>query len=199
MQSQSSETRHPKRTFSLPGLVLGIAVFALAVNFAFAQHAIAEEQSDRLRRDHRGAVAWSRSVEQLKARAEAQFAEADANDDGRVSAEEFVAADLERADRGRDRARRGGERAARADGKPGDFEVVDADGNGQISPQEFEARRQAQREARRKRVFERVDADGDGFLSPDEFPSRAGRLAAMDANGDGIVDRDEIPRRRPRG
>ena len=189
MQSQSSETRHPKRTFSLPGLVLGIAVFALAVNFAFAQHAIAEEQSDR----------GSRSVEQLKARAEAQFAEADANDDGRVSAEEFVAADLERADRGRDRARRGGERAARADGKPGDFEVIDADGDGQISPQEFEARRQAQREARRKRVFERVDADGDGFLSPKEFPSRAGRLAAMDANGDGIVDRDEMPRRRPRG
>lgn len=78
------------------------------------------------------------------------------------------------------------------------FEELDANGDGQVSLQEFQDARQAR--------FASADADGDGNLTRDEMiaaiQARAGDQAdrmiqRLDANGDGALSLDEMPK--PRG
>lgn len=74
------------------------------------------------------------------------------------------------------------------------FNAADADGDGQLSKQEFEALPAVARRVQQLRAFERLDANADGGLSLVEFASRLTRLQALDANADGFVSRDEMPR-----
>ena len=180
MQSQPSKTRDLA--------VLAIAFFAFAVNVAFARAAVAGESASDDSEVAEQANADTRN-QRREARIAAFFGRADANGDGLVSADEFKAVDIDRAmRRGGGQRMRPRERGPRMGGKPaeGDFEAADADGNGALSPQEFDALPQARREARRKRVFERMDTDGDGFLTVDEFAARMlGPRRAPGAKGRG--------------
>ena len=75
-----------------------------------------------------------------------------------------------------------------------DFETADADGDGQLSPDEYSDMPATLRAARQSEMFARLDQDGDGKLSPDEFPSVVGRLKTLDADDDGVVTRKEMRR-----
>ena len=175
MQSRPCKTRDLAHAFHWPAWpVLAIACFAFAVNVAFARSAVAVEAAVDESEVAEQANAEIRN-QRREARIAAFFARADADEDGRVSAEEFAAADIDRAmRRGGGQRMRPRERGLRMGGKPGegDFEAADTDGSGALSPQEFDALPQARREARRKRVFERMDSDGDGYLTVDEFSAR---------------------------
>ena len=129
-------------------------------------------------------------LEMLRSQAAAAFEKADADRDGAVSAAEFAAVD--------DDKRRPGQRRGPKPGRRGGdgFDLGDANGDGQLSREEFEALPAARRAAQAQRKFERLDADGDGGLSPSEFPSRANRLIGFDADGDGILTREEVRRGR---
>lgn len=147
------------------------------------------------------------SVAEAEAHRAEIFAGLDSDGDGRISTEEFAAAEVPRGfrhgmkpphpmahERGRDEpdeARREARMTARDDAL---FAALDTDGNGTLSRAEFshQAMARAMTEGMQHRLFERADADGDGYLSPEEFPPR--RLAELDANGDGQITRDEMPR-----
>lgn len=74
------------------------------------------------------------------------------------------------------------------------FETLDTDGNGEISKDEFEARRAAR--------FAETDSDGDGKLSRDEMLAEGQKriearidamIERMDGNKDGMLAMDELP------
>lgn len=76
--------------------------------------------------------------------------------------------------------------------RPG-FETLDADGDGQITRDEMQARHEAR--------FARADADGDGRLTRDEMLAAAQKraerridrmLARHDSDGDGALDEAEM-------
>ena len=144
------------------------------------------------------------AIEDLEARAARRFARADADDDGRITPEEFAAVEPGRRDRrGRDgdRGRRRGDGPRHGlglDGAVGDaaFDAADADGDGKLTREELrEMRRVARdtmRERMRERMFARIDANGDGALDAGEFPPDMQRLRALDADGDGRLTRAEM-------
>ena len=85
-----------------------------------------------------------------------------------------------------------------------DFAVIDADGDGKLTPAEMEAHARAR--------FAAADSDGDGKLSAEEMQTaavkrqeenrarKAGQMAArmlerMDADGDGALSFEELPGR----
>lgn len=81
--------------------------------------------------------------------------------------------------------------------EPMDFATLDADGNGQITLEDFEATRAAR--------FAEIDGDGDGALSEAELMAhaqaqandRAAQMATrmidrMDANDDGVLQPEEM-------
>ena len=81
--------------------------------------------------------------------------------------------------------------------EPVDFATLDADGNGQITLEDFEATRAAR--------FAEIDSDGDGTLSEAELIAHAETRAAdraaqmatrmiarMDSNEDGVLQPDEM-------
>lgn len=110
----------------------------------------------------------------------ADFAELDANGDGRVTRAELDA-----------------RRAAR-------FADADADGDGMLSVDEMVAAREAQRleriAAAAARVVAAFDSDGDGALSAGELPGAemGGQLILrFDADGDGAVSAAEFDARMP--
>ena len=154
----------------------------------------------------------------MAAKAEARFADMDANSDGVVSLTEFEAAEPPR----RDHRRHGphaGDRPQRNmdnDGRPGHgmarewrhrnhgelrgaaeaelFDILDSDSNGQLSRAEFTAANKPEnrRLARKRAMFKHLDQDGDGELTADEMPNPAERLSAADTDGDGIISRKEM-------
>ena len=149
------------------------------------------------------------AIEDLEARAARRFARADADDDGRITPEEFAAVEPNR--RGRrggdgDRGKRRGDGprhgpgfgGAFGDAALGDaaFDAADADGDGKLTREELrEMRRVARdtmRERMRERMFARIDANGDGALDAGEFPPDMQRLRALDADGDGRLTRAEM-------
>jgi hypothetical protein len=79
------------------------------------------------------------------------------------------------------------------------FAALDADGNGQLSAEEFDRQPEAMAELRRERAFTRLDRNGDGVLSRDELPSPVARLERADADGDGRVTPDEMRAQRRGG
>lgn len=90
------------------------------------------------------------------------------------------------------------------------FDAIDADRDGQISPEEIRAFRRAGRGERRARgssrgaqagakfelYFARADSDGDGALSRAEaergLPRVAKKFERIDRDGDGRVTREEM-------
>lgn len=82
--------------------------------------------------------------------------------------------------------------------RTGRFALADTDGNGGLSRAEIEARMIATENERRTRVldrmFERRDANADGEISMAEMAQgRAGDMfARADANGDGVISKAEF-------
>lgn len=86
------------------------------------------------------------------------------------------------------------------------FDAIDANRDGQISPEEIRAFRRTGRNERRARggpagakfehYFARADADGDGALSRTEaergLPRVAKKFARIDRDGDGKLTRQEM-------
>lgn len=158
-------------------------------------------------------------LDALRAEAAERFSAADVDGDDLISADEFAKVDLrqlmdDRRQRERgpaaDTPRRTKAKAAKRDG---DFSVADADGDGQLSQEEYRGlpaavradrerqRAEAQRE-RRAGEFAAADADGDGRLSQEEFHAapaarRAERqrrlFMRLDADGDGKLTASEFP------
>ena len=154
------------------------------------------------------------AIEDLQARTARRFARADADGDGRVTPEEFAATRMDRrgrrggdADRGSrrrdgetDRRRPAGRFGGGAFGETA-FDAADADGDGQLSREEWRELPRAARAAARERMFARLDANDDGALEVSEFGPDMERLNALDADGDGRLTRSEMRegRKRHRG
>ncbi len=158
-------------------------------------------------------------LDALRAEAAERFSAADVDGDNLISADEFANVDprqlmddrrLRERGPAADTPRRAKAKAAKRDG---DFSVADADGDGQLSQEEYRGlpaavradrerqRAEAQRE-RRAGEFAAADADGDGRLSQEEFHAapaarRAERqrrlFTRLDADGDGKLTASEIP------
>lgn len=93
----------------------------------------------------------------------------DADDDRAISREEF---ESHQADR---------------------FASADADGNGEVTMEEFsafiEAEKKRRQEMRRAHMFERLDSNGDGVIDAEETAANNARMFdRMDGNGDGKLD-----------
>lgn len=104
-----------------------------------------------------------------------KVAELDANKDGLVSADELVAMQVKEFERG------ASERAARL------VERMDTDGDGLLSGAEM-----AVRTERSDRFFDRIDTDGDGAISQAEADAARDRMADLRRDGKG-----ERPGKRP--
>ena len=102
-----------------------------------------------------------------------RLAAADANADGAITREEFMARPSQMFDR------------------------LDADRNGVISQSERDAVRAQHRERAARWEHVSPDANGDGIVSREEYVAAgAAVFTRLDANGDGQVTREEAPARR---
>ena len=99
------------------------------------------------------------TLEDLEAARDNRFADMDANGDGQVSEDEFIAHSQARA----------AERASAM------FARLDADGDGMLSRDVLEAREGGGRMA--ARMIERADTDGSGGVSAEEFEAVKERMA----------------------
>lgn len=93
------------------------------------------------------------TLEEVQGAPEAQFAAADANDDGTLDRDELIAAATQRV-------------ARRVDLM---IERADNDGDGAISVAEIAEMREGRRQRGLERMFSRFDADGDGAVTEAEF------------------------------
>lgn len=164
------------------------------------------------------------NIEEAKAHAAEMFAKVDEGADGKITFEEFKAADLDRR-RGRMHRRHMMMRSAMAHGDhagdyAGDhasefddaaselqrnrraehrdalFAAADIDHDGTLSPDEFADLRNVRSSMAKRKAFDRLDTDDSQYLTIDEFPPHVHKIEALDANGDGEITRDELPGRR---
>lgn len=82
------------------------------------------------------------------------------------------------------------------------FAAIDTDGDGTISLEEFVAHAQARAAERAAGMFERLDGNGDGQIVAADLPGpSADRMLRMfdriDADGDGVVTAEEAETARP--
>ena len=98
-----------------------------------------------------------------------------------------------------DLSAKGGKRKSKRakDGKEtqSQFRKLDGDGNGQLTPQEFQGRAKTPAQIRQsEQIFMFCDQNRDGMISRDEFENRPveARYLAMDRNGDGAVTIDDF-------
>ena len=186
------------------GLVVGMCITLAAFT------AIAGDDSDRKK------MGRTVDIEQMKAGAAERLAKLDADGDGKVTPEEFAAAQMDRGEargegkRWREarerrakamrkrmregmRERRGEMRRDRREMLSGPvFDAADGDGDGKLSKEEFGQLPQAARSVAQRRAFDRLDGDGDGVLTASEISPRIAMLEKMDADGDGKVGREEM-------
>lgn len=105
-----------------------------------------------------------------------RFFEADANNDGVVTRQEFDAS------------------------RTAHFARLDADGNGQLTREEMRQHAGGQRGQRGGHQLSRADANSDGNITRDEFLARPTQMFdRLDANNDGVISEAERPQRRERG
>ncbi len=83
------------------------------------------------------------------------------------------------------------------------FAAADTDGDGKLSPEEMEAAREARRMERVRGMITRLDTDGDGLLSAEELAAGAPRrgpeamFGMLDADEDGALTLEEMQAGRP--
>ena len=156
-------------------------------------------------------------IAEVESRILAKFESADADSSGSLSLDEFMTMKPERKGRGmrqrphadaQDGERRGGKhrKGRHMRGIAGDMDkeelkaavnaelylLLDADGNGEVSSEEFAANsRKLMKQARKTAMFKHLDTNQDGLLSLAEVPSPAERLRTIDTDGDGLVTREE--------
>ena len=102
----------------------------------------------------------------------------DANKDGTITREEFIAAHESR------------------------FTAADPDGSGEITLERWLETRQGQgyRSDRAEARFKQLDANNDGVLTREEMMQTAeSRFAQMDRDGDGVITADEVRQKPGRG
>ncbi|MGI9326764.1 MAG: EF-hand domain-containing protein [Pseudomonadales bacterium] len=158
------------------------------------------------------------NISEAEQRSEARFATLDADNDGVVSDAEFKSSANDSAGHrahhrgwkgkmfheGRMRhrnlsdeekqERRAAHQQRKAQFEEKLFDLMDEDGNGQLSREEASAenRRTAKHQLFKSHAFDRLDADDSGAIDRTEFAVRIERLKAADANADGLVSRDEL-------
>lgn len=190
-------------TLVVAATVAGAAATADTGETAAAGEAVAEEEAQSAERGGRFPI----DIARMKADAAQRFARLDADGDGEVSSEEFVAGAADRAAPGRAfRGDRGPGRRMGAGGRGGDRARHRRSG-----PRPFGGRGGAMRErmqASSEAAFDRADADGDGALSREEYgnlgearrqlvrESMAARtFARLDADDSGSLSGAELSRR----
>jgi Ca2+-binding EF-hand superfamily protein len=159
---------------------------------------------DAQRGDHRGHGKFPVSIAAAEAKVQEAFARIDGDGNEEISRAEFDAADLP-GHRGPGMRKHGhhkhGAGADTAHAAPGDeneagfFAALDSDGDGQLSPAEFDRdhRREVRKSLMKSRRFDHLDADANGVLSASEFPGRRlQHLKSLDADDNGEVSRDEL-------
>lgn len=107
--------------------------------------------------------------------AQKYFDRIDANHDGVVTQDEYIAA------------------------ASAHFNKIDTNGSGQIGTEQIASSPRMVRHEQRVASHEvkRMDANGDGLVTQDEYMNAAkARFAKLDKNGDGFIDADEIPAHR---
>jgi Ca2+-binding EF-hand superfamily protein len=108
---------------------------------------------------------WAGAAERIE-KMKRQFAEWDADKDGKVTKEEYK-------------------------GK-GSFETLDRNKDGVLSAADLGAGRAPRNPAEAMARFKEQDKNGDGKVTADEFPGPAEAFKARDANGDGALTLDEV-------
>lgn len=192
-----------------------IAIAAGALTLAVAAWQVAAEPGARSHGPH---GKFPININEAEQRATARFAKLDANNDGVISDTEFKSSAGDSAGhrahhRGwKDRMsheqrkshhnlsdeekqeRRAAHQTRRAQFEEQMFDVMDKDGDGQLSREEASAenRRVAKQQLFKAHAFDRLDADDSGAIDRAEFAVRLERLKAADANADGMVSRDEL-------
>ena len=137
--------------------------------------------STRSKRKERALKRQQEVAAEAKLQAAQELKKLDADGDGNLSKEEWVA---------------GG-------GDPADFDECDKDGNGTVDKDELEAfilakknqQAAAEAEDQAAAIMDELDADGDGMLSKDEWLAGGGDPAdfdEFDKDGGGQVDKDEL-------
>lgn len=79
------------------------------------------------------------------------------------------------------------------------LQQMDTDGNGAISKAEMVAATQARAESRADRIFARLDADDNGEISAEEIEAQAQRgrgFRRIDADGNGTISEEEFAQAR---
>ena len=71
------------------------------------------------------------------------------------------------------------------------FDLVDVDGNDQLSREEFDGRHEVFATAARKNMFTHLDRNEDGQLDNTEFPPHVVEWVNLDTNQDGILTVEE--------
>ena len=80
------------------------------------------------------------------------------------------------------------------------LKAFDADGDGTLTLQEYEALWLDARKRRMVRAFQRHDADGDGKVTAAEFNEATKYMVLRrDRNGDGVLNQEDLQHKRHRG
>ncbi len=168
--------KHHKQLIT--GVALGISILG-AASGAWARHE---------------GPAFPLKIDDAQARAEERFRSLDKDDNGKISREEFDAAEWPPMHPGPHGYHDGqGDPEERAALEMALFKSLDKNGDGLLSAEEFSARhmRSGVRDQKRDQIFEHLDADGSGELTRDELPDVSARLRSMDSDGDGVVTQEE--------
>jgi len=160
--------------------VLPVAAAALGLALAFASPKAFAEETTEAKPRQKGQLMerfdknkdGQLSQDEVPAKVWERLGKADADGNGVVTKEEFMAAHKEG--------------AANGEGRGGDrFAALDKDGDGKVSKEEA-----GEKFADR---FDKVDANSDGFLTKDEIKAAIQNHGMRkDANGDGKISKEEF-------